>query len=197
MSALTTDEEDLGQIEELRRKLQDLEAKVALRAKTNTLHSVAADCQDSQLGPSVFAEVQVNGVSTKALIDTGSPATIISLDFVLDIFAEQRDRRESPEQWRQNTMRKFSPLTISLKNYGGHSLSIISQTPLKLTATPLAEGPPEETVHCGGSTDEPSTPFCEYPEMDVLSGGEGESPVLKTGVVRLRRSRSHRATRRW
>ena len=83
MSALTTDEEDLGQIEELRRMLQDLEAEVALRAKTNTLHSVAADCQD---GPSVFAEVLVNGVSTKALIDTGSPATIFSLDFVLDIF---------------------------------------------------------------------------------------------------------------
>jgi hypothetical protein len=41
----------------------------------------ASGSTKAKLGPTVFVPVAVNGVTTKALIDTGSPATIISLDF--------------------------------------------------------------------------------------------------------------------
>ena len=133
VSALASGEEDQKQIEELRRQLQEAEARAALRAKTSTLHTVAADDQDCLLGPTVFAEILVNGVPTKTLIDTGSPATSVSLDFVLDLFADQPDRRQTPEQWREKTMKRFSPPEISLRNYGGDSLNIISQTKLNLS----------------------------------------------------------------
>ena len=47
--------------------------------------------------------------------------------------ANQRDRSQSPEQWRRSTLKKFTPPQVSLKNYGGDFLHIISQTPLTLS----------------------------------------------------------------
>ena len=38
-----------------------------------------------RLGPTVYVPVAVNGVSTDALVDTGSPATIVSLEFALKV----------------------------------------------------------------------------------------------------------------
>ena len=71
VSALTSEEdEDQRKIGELRRQLQELEARVALRAKTDTLHTVAADSQENLLGPTVFVDVLVDGVLAKTLIDT-------------------------------------------------------------------------------------------------------------------------------
>ena len=134
VSALTSEEdEDQRKIGELRRQLQELEARVALRAKTDTLHTVAADSQENLLGPTVFVDVLVDGVLAKTLIDTGSPATVISLDFVLDVFAQQRDKGQSPEHWMQNTMKRFSAPEVLLKNYGGDPLDIIAQTQLVLS----------------------------------------------------------------
>ena len=133
VSALTSEEdEDQRKIGELR-QLQELEARVALRAKTDTLHTVAADSQENLLGPTVFVDVLVDGVRAKTLIDTGSPATVISLDFVLDVFAQQRDRGQSPEHWMQNTMKRFSAPEVSLKNYGEDPLDIIAQMQLVLS----------------------------------------------------------------
>ena len=56
------------------------------------LNTVATEptIEDSHLGPSVTTKVYVNGVPTEALIDTGSPATVVSLEFVLDIFSKRR-----------------------------------------------------------------------------------------------------------
>ena len=42
------------------------------------------------LGPGPVYEILVNGVLLKALVDTGSPATMISLDCVVDVLAQDR-----------------------------------------------------------------------------------------------------------
>lgn len=39
----------------------------------------------SRLGPTVFPPVAVDGVSTDALVDTGSPSTIVSLEFIFRV----------------------------------------------------------------------------------------------------------------
>ena len=88
---------------------------------------------ENRLGPSVLAEIHVNGVPTTALIDTGSPATIISLDYVLSLMRGEREEGQSPEKWRAATLKRFAPPEVSLKNYGGHPLNILSQTKLHLT----------------------------------------------------------------
>lgn len=85
-----------------------------------------------RLAPTVFVDVSVNDVRTPALVDTGSPATIISLDFVLKILADQRNRSLTPAQWKQETLKKFSAPEVTLKSYGGHCVDIVSQIPLQL-----------------------------------------------------------------
>lgn len=48
------------------------------------------------LGPTGFASMAVNGVPTEALVDTGSPATIVSLQFVLQVL--QQNRLKGPDR---------------------------------------------------------------------------------------------------
>ena len=63
-------------VEQLSKRLQDLEEKLTRESQTRVLNSVAAEpgVEDGRLGPSVTTKVFVNGVPTRALIDTGSPA---------------------------------------------------------------------------------------------------------------------------
>ena len=73
----------------------------------------------------------MNGVSTEALI--GSPATIISLEFVMAVLAEERSQYDSTEAWKAGTKGKFTPPQVSLKHYGGDRLDILAQVPLCIT----------------------------------------------------------------
>ena len=138
MSATVEEEDDtMTKVEQLSKRLQGLEEKLVQKGQTQVLNSVAADqepgMEDHLLGPSVTAKVLVNGVATEALIDTGSPATVVSLDFVLDVFVKEKAEHQTPAQWREETSKKFSPPSVSLKAYSGHKLNIISQVCLQLT----------------------------------------------------------------
>ena len=76
------------------------------------------------LGPTVTVMVGVNGVNTEALIDTGSPVTIISLSFAMQVLRNDLQSYSSIEEWKQEM---FSEPTVILRNYGGHRLEITSQ----------------------------------------------------------------------
>ena len=52
-----------------------------------TMHTITSQ-QNAQLGLTPTTEVQVEGCPVTALLDTGSPLTIISLDFLLQTLAE-------------------------------------------------------------------------------------------------------------
>ena len=69
-------------IAELKQELQKAELAAAIEA-AGTLNTMEAtgDAPGTRLGPTVFAPIEVTGIAAKALIDTGSPATIISLAF--------------------------------------------------------------------------------------------------------------------
>ena len=54
---------------------------------------------DTQLGPTLTSEVQFEGCPVNALLDTGSPSTIISLEFLLDALAKQKKPEETPQEW--------------------------------------------------------------------------------------------------
>ena len=61
---------DKQRVEELRRELHQAELAEAVRSVAAVMHQVAATEQGSEpkLGPTVFAEVAVNGVPTRASI---------------------------------------------------------------------------------------------------------------------------------
>ena len=111
------------------------EAQIAVENSSDMLHSVsrAGDNTGGRLGPSVYTEVSVNGVQTRTLLDTGSPATIFSLEFVMNVMVGERKEGQSKEQWKIDTLRRPSRPDVTLKNYGGHPLDIIAQTPLRLS----------------------------------------------------------------
>ena len=101
MSALLSEEDNVKKrISGLKEELREAEMKVAIGDTSNVMHTMSSGSSGGvrRLGPSVFAEIRVNGTPTKALIDTGSPATIASLDCILRILASQRESRQSPEQ---------------------------------------------------------------------------------------------------
>ena len=107
----------------------------AAKGKTRTMSVVNKNRESGgkKLGPAVYTEVHVNGVPTRALVDTGSPATIISLDYVMDLLAAQRTPQQTPAQWEEETLKKFSPPEVALSAYGGQSLDVLSQIPLQLS----------------------------------------------------------------
>ena len=54
----------------------------------------------SRLGPTVYDTVAVEGISVEALIDTGSPVTIASLEMVLK---SNRPKEQTDAQWMKST----------------------------------------------------------------------------------------------
>ena len=125
------------EIQDLRRKLQEAELVEAVRAASNAgvLNVVPStgSTAKSRLGPTVFFPVKVNGMLTNALVDTGSPATIFSLQFVLRFLTGLRKPDETDEQWRQATMKKFQDPDVILKSYGGQRLDFMAQVELSLS----------------------------------------------------------------
>ena len=121
-------------IAELKQELQKAELAAAIEA-AGTLNTMEAtgDAPGARLGPTVFAPIEVNGITAKALIDTGSPATIISLEFVLRVLAEERPSDQILEQWNEATHQKFASPDLALNNYGGQRLSLIAQIELTLS----------------------------------------------------------------
>ena len=79
------------------------------------------------LGPTLTSEVSLEGVPVKALLDTGSPISIVSLEVFLKACAQNRQSSETPEEWGRAVKQRFQKPTVSLRSYGGGELSIISQ----------------------------------------------------------------------
>ena len=122
-------------IEEFRKELHQAELAETGGDTAAMMHNVAATGQGSEpkLGPTILAEVAVNRVPVQALINTGSPATIISLDFAMSVFAQGRKEGQTPSQWREKTLKKFSPPEVALNSYGGQQLSVIAKVSLCLS----------------------------------------------------------------
>ena len=87
----------------------------------------------SMLGPTVLVEMKINGVPVKALVDTGSPATIIALDWVLTVLAQERPPDQTPGEWKKQTLKRFAAPEVRLKSYGGHRLEMMAQIDLTLS----------------------------------------------------------------
>ena len=65
-----------------------------------TMHGVTSSDVSGKLGPVLTSIVEVEGEPVEALIDTGSPVTIISLEWLLQLLAKQRRKDQSPNEWK-------------------------------------------------------------------------------------------------
>ena len=105
----------------LRKELQAAEAKSALLGKTATMHVLAAEGKPEgpTLGPTVLTNVLLEGHPVKALVDTGSPITIVSIDCLLDILAKNRTDGQTVQEWKEWVEEKLKTPSLSVSNYGG------------------------------------------------------------------------------
>lgn len=124
-----------SRILELRQELCRAELEEALEEVSGVLGVLQSDTTSSTagLGSTVFASILVDGVATRALIDTGSPATIISLKFILNVLAGQKTPNQTVQQWKEDVRKKFLTPDISLQNYGGHRLYILARICVNLS----------------------------------------------------------------
>ena len=121
-------------VEELRRKLHEAELAAAVGETASVIRNVVqSDGPQSNIGPTITSRVEVGGVPTEALVDTGSPVTIISLDFAMIVMAKERSKFASVEEWQEATLKKFEPPAVSLRNYGGGRLDIMAQLPVRIS----------------------------------------------------------------
>ena len=82
MAAIVPVEE---RIASLKSQLQEAEKEAALEKTVVTMHALQADQPKAKLGPILMAPVSIDGLMRNALVDTGSPCTIISLEFAMEV----------------------------------------------------------------------------------------------------------------
>ena len=94
---------------------REAEIGAALEDAMTTMHTVTTSQSDARLGPTLTTEVKLEGIPVKALVDTGSPSTIVSLKFLVEALAKQKKLNESPAQWRERVERRLEPPGPRLK----------------------------------------------------------------------------------
>ena len=94
-----------------------------------TLHSLSSSHSDpsSSLGPTLTSKVILEDVSVDALLDTGSPVTIASLDFIVKALAARKPASQTKEEWKADVRKRIEKSTMKLHNYGGDELSLTGQ----------------------------------------------------------------------
>ena len=87
----------------------------------------------SVLGPTLTPEVILRRDPCEALLDTGSPVTIVSLEFLLQTWAHQKPIDQTTADWEAEVKARLTPPTLTLKNYGGDELTIIRQVTVEIS----------------------------------------------------------------
>ena len=72
----------------------------------------------------------------KALVDTRPPATIVSLDCMLNVLAENRPKEQTLAEWELAVKWRLKPPRITLRSYGGGGLDIVGQLSATLQSRP-------------------------------------------------------------
>ena len=100
-----------------------------------TMHGIESHQTTTKatLGPTPTSEVLLDQVPVKALLDTGSPISIVSLGFLLQVAAKNHASDQSPEDWGKSIRERLRPTTVSLHSYGGDALNIVKQVMCNLS----------------------------------------------------------------
>ena len=114
------------QLAEMRESLTKAAVTTNVLQKDNTEYSLAENGDSPSLGPTLTAEVCVEGQPTKALLDTGSPISIISIEFLLQALLNLNKEKPKEERLKFAESKLKTP-TISIRNFGGGRVNVLSQ----------------------------------------------------------------------
>ena len=153
VSNLSGKEEAAAQetVAELKRKLREAELRESLESSMTTVPCITTT-PNSLLGPTLTAEVKLEGRTVKALLDTGSPVTIASLEYLLDTWKNQRPTNQTLAEWKKAVESKLEEPTITLQHYGGGPLNTVCQVKVHMERAGHAVDAVVQ-VHKGAPTD--------------------------------------------
>ena len=117
---------------DLKRQLQEAERALTISEVATRLHGIEAGPRRAQLGPVLTVEIQAERVPAQTLVDTGSPATIVDLEFLVNTLAKRCEEGQSPSEWMVAVEKRFQSLSLPLKSYGGHELNLVGQLQVSL-----------------------------------------------------------------
>ena len=86
----------------------------------------------NEVGSTLTAEVAVEGKTVKALLDTGSPVTILSVDLLFNHWAQHKKAEQTVEEWKQEVKSRLKSPSFTLRNYEGNELNILKEVTVKL-----------------------------------------------------------------
>lgn len=119
---------------ELRAQLQQAEVDAALAAASVTMHGVRSDgSAKRKVGPVITLDVNLEGTPTRALVDTGSPVTLVSLKFRAEELARKRPGHQSRGEWKMEVEKRLKQPGVPLKNYGKGELNIVREIEVELS----------------------------------------------------------------
>ena len=146
VAALTAQEESderekhAERIERLQQEVREAEMEGAMgRAMTTMRVFSTGDSSGLSMGPTLTTMVQLEGIPVEALLDTGSPITIVSLDFLMSSLATQRPKEQSVEDWKQAVKDRVVSPTVALRGYGGGGINIIGQLECTISQGPFSQ----------------------------------------------------------
>ena len=135
-----------SRVEELRRQLQEAEVQDTLSEVKATLHGIRSPegADKTTLGPTIVGEVELEGSAVNGLLDTGSPVTIASLEWVLHTLAKQRPSGQGLDAWESEVKARLEPPSVNLQSY---SLPHRSGPVLRTDSSPAPERGSHSSSH--------------------------------------------------
>ena len=119
---------------------QDKAACNTLEESLVTLHEITSSTEVTKgiMGPSHTTTIEVVGHPAKALIDTGSLVTIISLQFLIStLVGNLQTTEQNKDVTRELVKKRLMPTQFCLRSYSGTKLPIVKQTQVQLTRGPF------------------------------------------------------------
>ena len=91
------------------------------------------DNTEVQLGPAITTDISLEGCPVQALLDTGSPISIVSVEFLLKASLTATSSDQTEENLKDAARKRIKLPTISVRNFGGGEVNIIGQVTVNLT----------------------------------------------------------------
>lgn len=125
-----------GKVAQLRRELMAAEREESVTKAVVTTHVLQSDPESRNsvasggptLGPTLRVEAFVEGCSTKALIDTGSPVLLVSIDFLLHALIKNIDSGATQEHIMETLKARLEDPQLTMRNFGGDEVNVVGQT---------------------------------------------------------------------
>ena len=115
-------------VAKLRRQLQEAEVEESMTEVVATMHVLHTGEENRTfLGPTLTTEVEFEGSPVRALLDTGSPVTIVSMEFLLRTLAKRRHVGQTTEEWEAAVKARFGTAKCHTPELWGKELNIVRQ----------------------------------------------------------------------